>query len=258
MDPIQSREAGFPTVLGLRGAALSAGAIVIGVFVALIVQILLALLGAGIGFSVFRVPASGSEAFAVSWGAFVWWALSGILAAFAGGLAAFVWAPSADVRSAWVHGFLTWCVTTVIVMAFVALAAGSSATLMANLGGPAAAVAGQVEIAQRGFAGEAPQRMTPETRARVDSMRRALGHLSLASFFALLLGGAAGVLGGNAAYESFRPDRPEPRRIPIPPGWLPGRVTWSIPPGWLPRRPQSSTTPPQPPPSPPPEPPPGV
>src|SRR5205807_1901154 len=126
-------------------------------------------------------------------------------------------------RSARVHGFLTWCVTTVIVMAFVALAAGSSATLMSNLGGPAAAVAGQVEIAQRGLAGEAP-RLTPEARGRVDSMRRALGHLSLASFFALLLGGVAGVLGGNAAYETFRPDRPQPR------------VTWSIPPGWLPRR----------------------
>ena len=104
-------------------------------------------------------------------------------------------------------------------------AAGSSATLMSNLGGPAAAVAAQVEIAQRGLAGDAPPRMTAETRARVDSARRALGHLSLASFFALLLGGAAGVLGCNAAYETFRPDRPQPR------------VTFSIPPGWLPRRP---------------------
>src|SRR5207253_10894156 len=150
---------------------------------------------------------------------------AGILAAFAGGFAAFLWSPANEVRSAWVHGFLTWCVTTVIVMAFVALAAGSSATLMSNLGGPAAAVAAQVEIAQRGLAGEPPPRMTPETRARMDSARRALGHLSLASFFALLLGAAAGVLGGNAAYETFRPDRPRPRR-----------VTLSIPPGWLPRR----------------------
>ena len=225
MDPVQSGEQVSPTIRGFSVPSLSAAAIVIGVFIALVVQILLALLGAGIGFSAFRVPATGGEAFAVSWGAFIWWTLSGILAAFAGGFAAFVWAPGSEVRSAWVHGFLTWCVTTVIVMAFVALAAGSSATLMSNLGGPAAAVAGQVEIAQRGLAGEAPPRMSAETRARVDSARRALGHLSLASFFALLLGGAAGVLGGNAAYETFRPDRPQPR------------VTWSIPPGWLPRRP---------------------
>ena len=243
MEPMDSRDTGARTILGLSSAVLSPGAIVIGTFVALVVQILLALLGAGIGFSAFRVPATGGEAFAVSWGAFVWWALSGILAAFAGGFAAFLWEPSKDVRSAWVHGFLTWCVTTVIVMAFVALAAGSSATLMSNLGGPAAAIAGQIEIGQRGLAGEAPPRMTPEARARVDSMRAALGHLSLASFFALLLGAAAGVLGGNAAYESFRPDRPEPRRI-----------NWSIPPDWLPRRSQSSTSPPPepPPPAPPP------
>jgi hypothetical protein len=222
MDPVQSRE----PMTGFRVPPLSAAAIVIGVFIALVVQIMLALLGAGIGFSAFRVPATAGEAFTVSWGAFIWWALSGIVAAFAGGFAAFVWAPSLDKRSAWVHGFLTWCVTTVIVMAFVALAAGSSATLMSNLGGPAAAVAAQVEIAQRGLAGEPPPRMTPEARARIDSARRALGHLSLASFFALLLGGVAGVLGGNSAYETFRPDRPPPRP-----------VTWSIPPGWLPRRP---------------------
>jgi hypothetical protein len=225
MDPIQTREEIPSTVRGFGVPALSAAAIVIGVFIALVAQILLALLGAGIGFSAFRVPVTSGEAFAVSWGAFIWWALSGILAAFAGGFAAYLWAPTNDVRSARVHGFLTWCVTTVIVMAFVALAAGSSATLMSNLGGPAAAVAAQVDIAQRGLAGEPPPRMTPETRARVDSARRALGHLSLASFFALLLGAAAGVLGGNAAYETFRPNRPRPRG-----------VTWSIPPGWLPRR----------------------
>src|SRR5438067_1074080 len=225
MDPIQAREEIPPTVRGFGVPALSAAAIVIGVFIALVVQILLALLGAGIGFSAFRVPATSGEAFAVSWGAFIWWALSGILAAFAGGFAAYLWAPTNDMRSARVHGFLTWCVTTVIVMAFVALAASSSATLMSNLGGPAAAVAGQLEIGQRGLAGEPPPRMTPEIRARMDSMRRALGALSLASFFALLLGGAAGVLGGNAAYETFRPDRPAPRAI-----------TWSIPPGWVPRR----------------------
>jgi hypothetical protein len=230
MDPIQSREEIPPSVRGF-GVTLFAAAIVIGVFIALVVQILLALLGAGIGFSAFRVPATAGEAFAISWGAFIWWALSGILAAFAGGFAAFVWAPTNDRRSAWAHGFLTWCVTTVIVMAFVALAAGSSATLMSNLGGPAAAVAAQVDIAQRGLAGEPPPRMTPETRARVDAARRALGHLSLASFFALLLGGVAGVLGGNAAYETFRPDRPQPRA-----------VTWSIPPGWLPRRPPPAST----------------
>jgi hypothetical protein len=226
MDPMQSREEIPPTVRGFGVPTLSAAAIVIGVFIALVGQILLALLGAGIGFSAFRVPATGGEAFAISWGAFIWWALSGILAAFAGGFAAFVWAPTNDRRSAWAHGFLTWCVTTVIVMAFVALAAGSSATLMSNLGGPAAAVAAQVEIAQRGLAGEPPPRMTPETRARVDAARKALGRLSLASFFALLLGAAAGVLGGNAAYETFRPDRPQRRA-----------VTWSIPPGWLPWRP---------------------
>jgi hypothetical protein len=79
MDPIQSREPGPVTILGPRMPPLSAAAIVIGVFIALVVQILLALLGAGIGFSAFRVPATGGEAFAVSWGAFVWWALCGRL-----------------------------------------------------------------------------------------------------------------------------------------------------------------------------------
>jgi hypothetical protein len=50
MDPVQSRE----PMTGFRVPPLSAAAIVIGVFIALVVQIMLALLGAGIGYSAFR------------------------------------------------------------------------------------------------------------------------------------------------------------------------------------------------------------
>src|ERR1700730_1576082 len=60
MDPIQSREEIPPSVRGF-GVTLFAAAIVIGVFIALVVQILLALLGAGIGFSAFRVPATAAK-----------------------------------------------------------------------------------------------------------------------------------------------------------------------------------------------------
>jgi hypothetical protein len=72
------------------------GAVVGGVFLTLVVHILLNLLGAGIGAVSMdvRTPTEG-EAQAVGWGAFAWWSISGIIAAFAGGWAAGVLARAA-------------------------------------------------------------------------------------------------------------------------------------------------------------------
>jgi hypothetical protein len=59
-------------------------AVVGGVFVALVVHIL-HMLGADIGANSLevRTPTQG-EAQAIGWGAFAWWSISGIIAAFAG------------------------------------------------------------------------------------------------------------------------------------------------------------------------------
>ena len=62
------------------------GAIFAGVVVALVVQVLLTMLGAGIGMATLDpASADNSAASTFSISAAVWWVVSGIIAAFAGG-----------------------------------------------------------------------------------------------------------------------------------------------------------------------------
>jgi len=63
-------------------------AVLAGVFASLVVQILLTMLGFGIGLLAIDVPTAQSAPASAGWAAFVWWAVSGIIAAFIGGAVA--------------------------------------------------------------------------------------------------------------------------------------------------------------------------
>ena len=63
-------------------------AVLAGVFASLVVQILLTMLGFGIGLLAIDVPTAQSAPAGAGWAAFVWWAVSGIIAAFVGGAVA--------------------------------------------------------------------------------------------------------------------------------------------------------------------------
>src|SRR5438132_12090383 len=54
------------------------------VFASLVVQILLTMLGFGIGLLAIDIPTASSAPAGAGWAAFVWWAVSGIMAAFVG------------------------------------------------------------------------------------------------------------------------------------------------------------------------------
>src|SRR3954463_11436672 len=60
-------------------------AVLAGVFMSLTIQILLTMLGFGVGLLSVDVQTAGSVPQGAGWGAFVWWAVSGIIAAFVGG-----------------------------------------------------------------------------------------------------------------------------------------------------------------------------
>ena len=87
------------------------GAVIAGVIVALTGQVLLTLLGAGLGatFDATRGDVLSGET--VAWGAYAWWAVTGIACAFAGGWTA-GWVagsyPSVDRIEGSFQGFLTW------------------------------------------------------------------------------------------------------------------------------------------------------
>jgi hypothetical protein len=96
-------------------------------------------LGVGIGAATFD-PFYGTspDAATFSLAAFAWWAISGIISAFFGG-----WVAGALVGQWWrfdgaVHGFIAWCISTLMVAFVIAGAAGGTAGVMSNLAGPLA------------------------------------------------------------------------------------------------------------------------
>jgi hypothetical protein len=96
------------------------------VVVALVVQVLLTMLGAGIGMATLD-PASAdnpaASTFSIS--AAVWWLVSGIIAAFAGGYIAARMSGRTVPTTGALHGLTTWAFTTLVVLYLLTTTAGS-------------------------------------------------------------------------------------------------------------------------------------
>jgi hypothetical protein len=92
------------------------GAVLAGVMVALVVQLILNLLGLGVGASTLD-PAGGDNPSVVTFsiGAALWWGLSGIIAALAGGYTAGRLAGQPKESSGAWHGLTAWALTTLVV-----------------------------------------------------------------------------------------------------------------------------------------------
>jgi hypothetical protein len=105
--------------------ALSWRSILAGVVIAVVVQILLSILGGAIGLTLVNPTESGNPSGSTATiVATIWWTLSGILAAWAGGLTAgrLSGAPG-TVTAAW-HGLIAWAVTVLLVFWLLAAAVG--------------------------------------------------------------------------------------------------------------------------------------
>ena len=92
------------------------GAVLAGVVVALVIQLLLNMLGLGIGIATLD-PGTGDNptASSLSIGAGIWWTLSGILASLAGGYAAGrLSGKPKETTAAW-HGLTAWAFTTLVI-----------------------------------------------------------------------------------------------------------------------------------------------
>src|SRR3954451_21591339 len=87
-----------------------------GVFASLVVQILLVMLGFGIGLLAVDIPTAQSAPASAGWAAFVWWAISGIIAAFVGGAVAAANSPDQSGLGRIGHALAAWAVTTVVVV----------------------------------------------------------------------------------------------------------------------------------------------
>lgn len=100
---------------------ISLGAVVIGVLVALVAQVLLGLLGVALGAAGLEA-ARGAGAFRV--GAGLWWVASGLVALFAGGWVAAKLAGPSRRRYGSLHGILTWGITTLFSLYLMTTSAG--------------------------------------------------------------------------------------------------------------------------------------
>jgi hypothetical protein len=102
------------------------GAVLAGVVVALVAQLILNLVGVGIGAaSVDPLTSDNPTVTSFSIGAGLWWALSGIIAALIGGYTAGRLAGQPKESSAAWHGLTSWALTTLVVFYLLTTTLGS-------------------------------------------------------------------------------------------------------------------------------------
>jgi hypothetical protein len=164
-----------------------------GVVAALIVHVLLVMLGLGIGLLSVDTSTVTTSPVGVSWGAFLYWAISGIIAAFVGGWVAGAVSPAVTGGA---HGLAAWAVATLIVIGTATLGVGSTASIANNLVGPIASVARLNDLTRDASTpGTVGQRQTTNQQ-EIEAARRAVAGGMLGSFIALLIGAAAAFFGG--------------------------------------------------------------
>jgi hypothetical protein len=122
------------------------GAIFAGVVVALVIQVLLTMLGVGIGAATLD-PGTGdnptASTFSITAG--LWYVVSGIIAAFCGGYIAARMSGRTVATTGALHGLTTWAFTTLLILYFLSTAIGS--IVGGAFSGVASAVGGLGQIA---------------------------------------------------------------------------------------------------------------
>ena len=121
---------------------ISWGAIAAGAVTALAVQILLAMLGTGIGASTVDAMAPGgtSSATALGGGAAIWWVITSLVSLMVGGWVAGRLSGVTRTAEGGMHGMLTWAVAVLAMVYLVSSAAGSLVRGAAGVLGTAATV----------------------------------------------------------------------------------------------------------------------
>jgi len=129
------------------------GAIFAGAVTALVTQVIVNLVGVGVGLaSVGTTAADNPSASTVSMGAGIWFVASGIVASLTGGLIAGRLSGKPLPGAAALHGLVSWAVTTLVVLYLLTSAAsgivgGTLGTVSSALGGAGNLVGGTIQTA---------------------------------------------------------------------------------------------------------------
>lgn len=175
------------------------GAVLAGVFLALVTQLLLNMLGAGIGAATLQ-PLSGDNPTpaAMSVGAAIWWTVSGVIAAFVGGhTAGRLSGRPKESTAAW-HGLTAWALTTIVVVFMIASSMG------AVIGGALNVVGGVARTATEAAAPAAAQAVDPFQRIELDLRAGSAGDDPAALRDAAMASVRAVVTGDEASAQEAR------------------------------------------------------
>jgi hypothetical protein len=166
-------------------------AVFVGTIACLIFQLLLVMAGFGFGLLSIDVPTAESTPQAVTWAVFCWWAVSGVISAFAGGWVAASFSETFTPEGRAAHGLVAWALATLLVFAAAGLSISNS--FAGNLIGPVGTVTAQYRALAEPRPGGPPRL----TQAQLEQARRNLALAMIGSFVALLVGGAAAVAGSQ-------------------------------------------------------------
>lgn len=168
-------------------------AILGGVIASLIVQVLLTMLGLGIGLLSVDATTASNSPVGVTWAAFLWWTASGIFSAFIGGAVAGIHAVPGRQSARIAHALAAWAVAVLIVVGAASLTAGA-AGITGAVAGPTSTAASRVQMLTRpGIANVTP--------AQIEQARQGLAGAMFMSFVGLLLGAGAAFAGGYWSEE---------------------------------------------------------
>lgn len=171
-------------------------AIAAGTLTSLIIQVMLTMLGIGVGLIATDVPTANNAAVAVSTAAVLWFIASGIFSAFVGGAVAGALSPSLSDRARSSHALATWALATLIVIGAAMLTAAGGASVGGQLAGPYVSANTRLTNMQT-----VRPNVTPPTQAQLEAARKAAATAMFASFIGLVLGALFAFIGGRWSDE---------------------------------------------------------
>jgi cytochrome bd-type quinol oxidase subunit 2 len=168
-------------------------AIVAGTLTSLIIQVMLTMLGLGVGLIAADVPTAANAPVAVTTGAVLWFIASGIFSAFVGGAVAGALTPYASDRARSSHALATWALASLIVVGASLLTVPGEVTIAGQLAGPTINATTRLQ---------ALQRVQPAaTPAQLEAARKAAATTMFVSFIGLVLGACFAFIGGRWSDE---------------------------------------------------------
>ena len=152
--------------------SVSWGAVFAGAVASLITQVILNMLGLGIGLSTVDPMGNGTpEASSLGIGAGLWFVVSGVLAAIAGGFLAGRLSGKPSSSTAGYHGLIAWAVSTLVILYLLSSAAsgivgGALGTASSAIGGVGNVVGGSVQTAAQAARRRSPRSLTRSPASR--------------------------------------------------------------------------------------------